>query len=187
MTQKTCPQCNQPIPEYRLEDPYCDCGWQCLSTTADFDEVGWFTISACTLGVGILQILVLFLIHKLTNVSLSLLNNVLFEVFSVNMVVFLHYFIILSIDFLFLGAIYFSVVYFLGARNSNSILLAFIFGFTVIGFKFFVIDPYSRIQYPILGYMQNILLLIVTIASGIIADHVRKLRFKRRQSGSEVS
>jgi hypothetical protein len=86
----------------------------------------------------------------------------------------MHYFIILSIDLLVLGVIYVSVVWFLAKKSSSPILMAGIFAFVVLSFKFLVIDPRSIIAYHLLGYIQNIVLFVITIGTGILIDHMRK-------------
>lgn len=178
MEYKYCPVCNKLIPDYRLDDPFCDCGWQMRKVSLDYDEAGWFTIISYTVGTCILQIVILFFIHVASSFALSILDNILFQYINPNTVVFFHYFAILSIDFIMLACLYFGVAYFLGRKSSHPVWLACIFGFIAIGFKLFVVDPRSNIQYPELGYILNILLLAVAITAGVVANYTRKRKAK---------
>jgi hypothetical protein len=182
-----CPQCEKPIPDYRHEDPYCDCGWQCDITTEDYDQAGWFTVLFAAVLTAILQIPLLAIVHVASSFALSILSNIAAGFLGARLIFFMHYFLILSIDLLVLGAIYFAICWYLARRNSHPVLMTVVFAFIVIGFKFMVIDPRSNIQYPFLAYLYNLILFVVATGSGFMAASYRKKDLSRFKSGSKMS
>lgn len=174
MSYNKCPVCTKDIPEYRNDDPYCDCGWQLSTTSKDYDEFGIVTILFVTILACFVQIFILSAIHFSGSFLISILSNMLFSFFDGDTVLLIHYLFISVLDFVALAILYFCLIYFVIRKNSHPILMACIFGCVVVGFKFLVIDPRSNILYPFIGYSMNILLLAISIFSGVYANHVRK-------------
>lgn len=174
MNIKSCPKCEQNIPDYRLDDPYCDCGWQLKDTSVDFDEIGYFTIFISIIFVCFVELIILCSTHFISTYSLSLLENLAINYISVDIIVAFHFIATLSFDILLLALLFCGVTFYLGKRLSHPILMASIMGVIVVGFKFFVLDPASHIGFTPLSIIVDLILLILTIGSGMLADHFRK-------------
>ncbi|MEW5822376.1 MAG: hypothetical protein AB1782_19435 [Cyanobacteriota bacterium] len=181
-TQK-CPDCKNEIPDYRLEDPYCDCGWQLNRGSSSHDELNWIIAVVAAVIVCAVQIVILFILHFASSYALSFLANIFAQYVTYETITLLHWFIILSIDFIVLAGLYFSICYWLAKKSSYPILLTMVFGFIVVPFKLFVIDPRSNIVYPMFAYIMDIMLIMVTISAGVLARY--KSQIKKELSSIE--
>lgn len=174
MKQIDCPQCKNPIPEYRLDDPYCDCGWSESKGSSEIEELNLIKLFITVGIMCILQVVVLFISHFSTNYSIAILDNLLINIFDPYLVVMLHYFIAFIVDYILLMLIYGGSVYYLSYRKEHSILFSFVIGIFSIVFKYLIIDPSCNTLYPLLLFILNILLLVSTIAFGFFINHLNK-------------
>lgn len=187
MNIKNCPVCNNSIPDYRMDDPYCDCGWQFQQVSSDFDEIGIFAIMVTIVGVCVLELFILLLTHFISMFSLSIIENIAIDYISIDYIVAFHFIATVSFDILLLSILFCGVSYYLGIKNSHPILVASILGIMAVGFKFLVIDPNSHIGFTPLSIIVSIILLVTTILSGIVTDYIKKQRLKRLKSSSKMS
>lgn len=174
MKQTACPLCDKPIPEYRLDDPYCDCGWSKSKGSSEIEELNLIKLFITVGIMCILQIIVLFFSHFTTNFSIGLLDNLLINIADPYLVVMLHYFIAFIVDFILLLSLYCGAVYYLSYRNEHSILFSCVISIFSVVFKYLIVDPSCNVLYPLLLFILNVLLLISTIAFGIFIDHLNK-------------
>lgn len=174
MKQTKCPDCQTIIPDYRQDDPYCDCGWQLNRPSNEQEELSWIIAVVGAIVICGVQIVVLFFVHFIASHVLSFIVNLLAPFFTLDIISIFHWFTILLIDFVVLSLLYFFSAYFIAKKSTHPIMLVCIFAFIVVSFKFLVVDPYSNIAYPFLGYIVNILLLLVTISSGVLIRYLGK-------------
>lgn len=173
MTVEKCPNCECLIPEYRLDDPYCDCGWQLNDVVSIQDDLGWIIAIISAALVSVLQVFILFVIHIISNYSLSILASIAASFLSFEAITFLHYFIVMAIDFFFLAILYSVVCYWMVSKSDSPIMLTTIFGLIVVPVKLFLIDPKCNIPYPLMVYLFNLMLLVLTIMWGVFAKPIR--------------
>ena len=173
MTVEKCPKCEKLIPEYRVDDPYCDCGWQLNDVVSIQDDLGWIIALLSALGVCVLQVFIIFVIHFVSNYSLSILASLVANFLSYEAITFLHYVIVLTIDFFFLAILYGVVCYWMVRKSDNPVMLTVIFGLIVVPVKLFLVDPRCNIPYPLMIYIFDALLLILIISCGVFAKPIR--------------
>lgn len=185
MSYTKCPECNKEIPDYRADDPYCDCGWQLIVSQPAQDELNWIVVFLAVLVVIGLQILLLVFIHVVGSLAFSLPANLLAEIVPAETITLLHWFLINFADFVALALLYFGVGYYISRKSASPLMVTIPYGFTVILFKLFVIDPRSNHIYPMMVYIIDILLLLIAILSGWFVSFICKERekeIKLRQS-----
>lgn len=187
MKEIICPECSKSIPEYRLEDPYCDCGWEPLKKVDSFDFVGWLLTVIYVSLFCILQLLVVLVLHSLGSVALSFIANIMVEFVRADVVALMFYFLIILLDFIALSVFYFGFIYFMTKKSSRPILYSVSLGIIILVFKFFLIDPYSRMPLQFLVYIENLLLLGVAVGSGYFIAYRDKLVLNRFKPGCKVS
>jgi len=178
MSSFFCPNCEKEIPEYRFDDPYCDCGWSRSKGSMEIEELNWIKLFIVIAIMCFLQIIVLFFSHFTTNISIGFLDSLFSPILDPYLISMLHYLIVFVVDYILLMLIYGGAIFYLSYKKEHSILFSCVIGLACVIFKFFIIDIRSNISYPLLLYILNLLLLISTIAIGIVIDYLNKNKLK---------